>query len=216
MLKVSPDIDSPPWSLLPPSRGVIGQMTHYLDHMAEMMYAVDWIGDRNHDYQIAFVDSFLLDFRAVYYFLLGRREKGDAHRYDFVSIQEWQRPSTDATKRMYKLVDFISKHRAHLSMSRFTQPRRDLEFWIGVPRITAEYLARTLLDYIDILDRRGDRAADRDESAHGGGLARAVLAPAGSLPCTTSPEVGGRRASMRSTSWWPRWPTMVVRRRTWG
>jgi hypothetical protein len=89
--------------------------------MAEMLYAIDDFDElgSHHHRRIAFVDSFLLDFRAVHYFLLGSRERGDAHRYDLVDIKTWQRPKTDATKRMNKLVLFISKHRAHLSMSRF-------------------------------------------------------------------------------------------------
>jgi hypothetical protein len=106
-------------------RGVIGQITHHLDHMAEML---------------------------LYYFLLGPREKGDAHRYDFADIKTWQRPKTDATKRMDKLVNFISKHRAHLSMTRFDPPYPDIEELIGVRSITAEFLGQVLLDYLDILD----------------------------------------------------------------
>jgi hypothetical protein len=152
-----------------PTRGIIGQITHHLDHMAEMLEAIDEYDELNyhHHRRIAFVDSFLLDFRALYYFLLGPREKGDAHRFDFVDIKTWQRPKTEATKRMGKLVLFISKHRAHLSMSRFDPPYPDLEEWIGVPSITAEYLAQVLLDYLDILDEFIAHLPEGKESGKG-------------------------------------------------
>ena len=135
-----------------PARSIIGQITHHLSHMADMVYAIDEVAEEHHTWCIAFVDSFLLDFRALYYFLLGRREKGDAHRFNFADIKTWQRPSTDATRRMDKLVDFISKHRAHLSNRRFAAERESIESLLGVRRVTAEFLARTLLDYLDILD----------------------------------------------------------------
>jgi hypothetical protein len=125
-----------------------------------MVYAIDEIREDHHSWRIAVVDSFLLDFRALYYFLLGRREKGDAHRFDFADIRTWQRPSTEAIKRMHKLVDFISKHRAHLSNRRFTAEPESLELLIGVRRISAEFLAQTLLDYIEILDSFIDALPD--------------------------------------------------------
>jgi hypothetical protein len=140
------------WLLPSPTRGIIGQITHHLGHMAAMVYCIDENEGQDHDKQIAFVDSFLLDFRALYYFLLDRRQKGDAHRWDFLDSKAWQPPKTPATKHMRKLEDFISKHRAHLSMSRFVPEYQDLESLIGEPSITAEYLAGVLLDYLDILD----------------------------------------------------------------
>ena len=139
--------------LLPPepTRSIIGQIAHHLSHMAEMVYAVD---ESRHDYhrRIAFVDSFLLDFRALYYFLLGTRDGDNAHRYDFVDIKTWQRPKTKATKRMDKLVLFIGQHRAHLSRSRFVPTDHDLELLVGMPRLDAEFLGQVLLDFLDILD----------------------------------------------------------------
>jgi len=68
-----------------------------------------------------------------------------------VDIKTWQRPKTEATKRMDKLVLFVSKHRAHLSMSRFVPEYQDLEDLIGVQSLTAEYLGRMLLDFLDVL-----------------------------------------------------------------
>jgi hypothetical protein len=159
---VSDDWDS----LMPPNptRGIIGQITHHLDHMAEMLHAIDEYDELNyhhhHHRRIAFVGSFLLDFRALYYFLLGPGSATDAHRFDFVDIRTWQRPRTDATKRMDKLVLFISKYRAHLSKSRFDPPYQSLEDWIDVSNITAEYLGRVLLDYLDVLDEFIDNLSD--------------------------------------------------------
>jgi hypothetical protein len=51
-----------------PTRSIMGQITHHLDHMAAMLYAIHEAGHEHHR-RIAFVDSFLLDFRALYYFL---------------------------------------------------------------------------------------------------------------------------------------------------
>jgi hypothetical protein len=157
----------PDWVPPQPTRGIVGQITHHLDHLAEMLYAIDEYDELNyhHHRRIAFVDSFLLDFRALYYFLLGPRTAGDAHRYDFVDIRAWQRPKTEATKRMDKLVLFISKHRAHLSMNRFVPEYQNLEDLIGVSQITAEFLGQVLLDYLDILD---DFIAKLPEGAESG------------------------------------------------
>jgi hypothetical protein len=58
------------------------------------------------------------------------------------------------------LADFISKHRTHLSMERFDDPYRDP----GIPRLTAEFLGRTLLDYLDVLDDFIDHLPDTRES----------------------------------------------------
>jgi hypothetical protein len=159
----------PDWVPPQPARVIIGQITYHLDHMAEMLQAIDEYDELNeHDHRrIAFVDSFLLDFRALYYFLLGPRTAGDAHRYDFVDIQTWQRPRTEATKRMDKLVLFISKHRAHLSMSRFVPEYQDLRDLIGVSRITAEFLGQVLLDYLDILDDFIDKLPEGTERGKG-------------------------------------------------
>jgi hypothetical protein len=164
-----PCMSLPDWVPPQPTRGVVGQITHHLDHLAEMLYAIDEYDELNyhHHRRIAFVDSFLLDFRALYYFLLGQRTAGDAHRYDFVDIRAWQRPKTEATKRMDKLVRFISKHRAHLSMSRFVPEYQDLESLIGVPQITAEFLGQVLLDYLDILDDFIDKLPEGTESGKG-------------------------------------------------
>jgi hypothetical protein len=160
-----PVSDDPLEDLLPPApqRAIIGQIAHHLSHMAEMVYAVDEAG---HDYhrRIAFVDSFLLDFRALYYFLLGKRDGDDAHRYDFVDIKTWQRPKTDATKRMDKLVLFIGQHRAHLSWSRFVPTDQDLENLVGIPKLSAEFLGRVLLDFLDILDDFISKLPDDKES----------------------------------------------------
>ena len=142
-----------------------------------MLHAIDEYDELNyhHHRRIAFVDSFLLDFRALYYFLLGRREESDAHRYDFVDIKAWQRPKTEATKRMDKLVLFISKHRAHLSMSRFVPEYQDLEDLIGVSQITAEFLGQVLLDYLDILDDFIDKRPRAQRAARASGRARHTM-----------------------------------------
>jgi hypothetical protein len=147
-----------------PTRAIIGQITHHLDHMAEMLYAIDDKEANNHLRRTAFVDSFLLDFRALYYFLLDKRRDNDAHRYDFVDIKTWQRPKTDATKRMHKLVLFISKYRAHLSMSRFVPEYQELEDLLGVRRISAEFLGGVLLDFLEILDDFIDKLPEGKES----------------------------------------------------
>lgn len=102
-----------------PTRSIIGQITSSLGHLANMLHYIDEYYDDNHDLRVACTDSFLLDFRMLYYFLLESRQGTDAHRFDFLDIKAWQRPKTDATKRMAKLADFISKYRAHLSRSRF-------------------------------------------------------------------------------------------------
>jgi hypothetical protein len=167
--------------------------------MAEMLEAIDEYDELNyhHHRRIAFVDSFLLDFRALYYFLLGPREKGDAHRFDFVDIKTWQRPKTEATKRMGKLVLFISKHRAHLSMSRFDPPYPDLEEWIGVPSITAEYLAQVLLDYLDILDEFIAHLPEGKESGKGFGMVRPTVP---GLRLRLHSAYGSRRPNLSTSS----------------
>jgi hypothetical protein len=164
-----PCMSLPDWVPPQPTKWVVGQITHHWDHLAEMLYAIDEYDelDYHHHRRIAFVDSFLIDFRALYYFLLDRRTAGDAHRYDFVDIRAWQRPKTEATRRMDKLVRFISKHRAHLSMSRFVPEYHDLEDLIGVSQITAEFLGQVLLDYLDILDDFIDKLPESTESGKG-------------------------------------------------
>ena len=74
---------------------------------------------------------------------------------------------TEATKRMDKLVLFVSKHRAHLSMSRFVPEYQDLEDLIGVSHITAEFLGQVLLDYLDILDHFIDKLPTDPGSGRG-------------------------------------------------
>jgi hypothetical protein len=157
--------DDPLEDRLPPqpASSIIGQITHHLSHMAEMLYAIDEAGYEYHR-RTAFVDSFLIDFRALYYFLLGPGTSKEAHRLYFVDKKTWPRPKTDATKRMGKLVDFISMHRAHLNWSRFVRPYQDLEDLIGVRRIGAEFLGRVLLDFLEILDDFIDKLPEGKES----------------------------------------------------
>jgi hypothetical protein len=93
-----------------------------------------------------------------------------------LDIKAWQRPKTDATKRMDKLVLFISKHRAHLSMSRFDPPYQNLEDLIGVPRLNPEFLGRVLLDYLDILDAFIDKLPPGKESGKGAWIGAAYNA----------------------------------------
>jgi hypothetical protein len=88
---MSADFD---WLPPQPTRGIIGQITHHLGHMAVMVHCVDENEGHDHNKQIAFVDSFLLDFRALHSFLLKPREKDDAHRWDFLENKEWQPPKT--------------------------------------------------------------------------------------------------------------------------
>lgn len=147
-----------------PLRSIIGQVTHHLDHLADMLYYIDEYWYENDGLRVACTDSFLIDFRMLYYFLLENRQGTDAHRFDFLDVKAWQRPKTDATKRMAKLADFISKHRAHLSMSRFVPQYQDLEGLLGVRRLSAEYLGRVLLDYLDVLDDFIDKLPDTIES----------------------------------------------------
>ncbi len=128
-----------------PVRSIIGQITASLGHLANMLRYIDEYYYDNHDLLVACTDSFLLDFRMLYYFLLEKRRSADAHRVDFLDLKGWQRPKTDATKRMAKLADFVSKCRAHLSMSRFVPPYQELEEVLGVKGLTAEYLGRVLL-----------------------------------------------------------------------
>lgn len=132
--------------------------------MAEMLYAIDELGRHQYLRRNAFVDSFLLHFRALCYFLLGQRDGDNAHRYDFVDIKTWQRPKTQATKRMDKLVLFISKYRAHLSMSRFVPEYQELEDLLGVRRISAEFLGGVLLDFLEILDDFIDKLREGKEN----------------------------------------------------
>jgi hypothetical protein len=142
-----------------PARSIIGQITYHLDHMAEMLYAVDEIED--HHRRMACIDSFLIDFRCLYYFLIENRKVDDAHRFDFLGPSEWQPTrKTAAARRMAALVNFISKYRAHLSKSRFDPPRQALEDHIGVSRVDGKYLARVLLDYLDILDQFIEKLPD--------------------------------------------------------
>jgi hypothetical protein len=170
-----------------PTRSIIGQITSSLDHLANMLHYIDECYDDNHHLRIACTDSFLLDFRMLYYFLLDNRQGTDAHRFDFLDIKAWQRPKTDATKRMAKLADFISKHRAHLSMSRFAPEYQNLEEILGVKKLTAEYLGRVLLDYLNVLDDFIDKLPDTRESGK-----RAWLGAAGSARYKTEVALGSR------------------------
>src|SRR4029453_6528102 len=70
-----PCMSEPDWVPPQPTRGIVGQITHHLDHLAEMLHAIDEYDELNyhHHRRIAFVDSFLLDFRALYHFLLVSR-----------------------------------------------------------------------------------------------------------------------------------------------
>ena len=65
---------------------------------------------------------------------------------------------------MDKLVDYTSKYRAHLSMRRFVPEFQDLESLIGEPSLSAEYLARMLLAFIDVLDDFIEKLPDTRES----------------------------------------------------
>jgi hypothetical protein len=49
-------------------------------------------------------------------------------------------------------------------MSRFVPEYQDLESLIGESKITAEYLARVLLDYLDVLDSFIEKLPDTRES----------------------------------------------------
>jgi hypothetical protein len=64
---------------------------------------------------------------------------------------------------MDKLERFISTHRAHLSWRRFVPPYEDLEELIGVRRISAEFLGRVLLDFLEILDDFIDKLPEGKE-----------------------------------------------------
>jgi hypothetical protein len=173
-----------------PTRSIIGQITFSLGHLADMLHYIDEYYDDNHHLWVACTDSFLLDFRMLYYFLLENRRQGtDAHRFDFLDIKAWQRPKTDATKRMAKLADFISKHRAHLSKSRFVPEYQGLEEVLGVKRLTAEYLGRVLLDYLDVLDDFIEKLPDTRESGK-----RAWLGAAGSARYKTEVALGLRES----------------------
>jgi hypothetical protein len=85
--------DDPLEDRLPPdpTRAIIGQITHHLSHMAEMLYAIDE-ARYEYDRRTAFVDSFLLDFRALYYFLLGPGTSKEAHRLYFVDKKRGRGP----------------------------------------------------------------------------------------------------------------------------
>jgi len=160
--------------MLPPEplRSIIGHITHSLNHLADMLVYIDEYQQDHltrHSLRIACMDSFLLHFRVLYNFLLGprggRRVSGkDAHRLDFLDTSTWPRPKTVATKRMEVLADFVSKYRAHLSMGRFVPIYQSLEDILGVRRLTAEFLARTLLDYLEVLDDFIGRLPDTRES----------------------------------------------------
>lgn len=84
----------------------------------------------------------------MYYFLLDdNRDARDAHRFDFLDIKQWQpNKKSVGAKKAAALADFISTHRAHISMGRFNPP------YLVVPKLTAKYLGGIVLDYLDILD----------------------------------------------------------------
>jgi hypothetical protein len=150
-----------------PARSIIGHITYSLAHLADMVSYVDeYTGDvQHHHLRIACTDSYLLYFRMLYLFLLEDRSSGrkDAHRSDFLDRRTWQPDKKSVgARRMAMLADFTSKHRAHLSMSRFEDT--DLQHLLGVRRMTAEYLARILLDYLDVLDSFIARLPDTKES----------------------------------------------------
>jgi hypothetical protein len=139
-----------PHGLPDPTTAIIGQIGLHLSRMAEMVYAIDEAEYQDHR-RTAFVDCFLLDFRALSYFLWGGKST-EVRCYDFVDIKNWQPRKTDATKRMHKLAVIVSKHRAHLSWSRFVPTDQDLQDLAGIPDFSAEFLGRVLLDLLDILD----------------------------------------------------------------
>jgi hypothetical protein len=146
-----------------PTRAIIGQIGHHLAHMAEMPYAIDELARDQYLRRNAFVDSYLLHFRALYYFLWGRK-RTEVRCHDFVDSKKWQPPKTDATKRMRKLALIISQHRAHLARSRFEPTDQDLENLVGIPKFSAEFLAQVLLDYLDVLDDFISKLPDDKES----------------------------------------------------
>jgi hypothetical protein len=173
-----------------PKRSIIGQVTYHLDHLANMLHCIDEYWYSNHHLRIACTDSFLLDFRALYYFLLGNRQGTDANRLDFLGIKVWQpKKKTAAARRMARLADFVSKHRAHRSMSRFDPPYPDLEQVVGVRRLTAEFLGRVLLDYLDVLDDFIDHLPDSKESGK-----RAWTGAAGNARYKTETALGLRES----------------------
>jgi hypothetical protein len=141
-----------------------------------MLYLIDEYSYENNSLRVACTHSFLIDFRLLYGFLLGSRQKSDAHRLDFLDVKAWQRPKTESTKRMAKLADFISKYWAHLSMTRFEPQYQNLESILGVRRLTAEYLDRVLLDYLDVLDGFIAKLPDTRDSGKGPWLGAAYNA----------------------------------------
>jgi hypothetical protein len=173
-----------------PKRSIIGQVTFHLNHLANMLYCIDEHHDEFH-VRIACTDSFLLDFRALYYFLLENRDKKrrDAHRLDFLDEKSWQpkKKHSEAAKRMATLAVFISKHRAHLSYSRFEPEYQSLQDVLRVRRLTAEYLGQVLLDYLEFLDDFIDKLPDTGESGK-----RAWIGAAGSARYKTEVALGLR------------------------
>jgi hypothetical protein len=65
---------------------------------------------------------------------------------------------------MGKLALFIGQHRAHLIWSRFVPTDQDLENLVGIPKFSAEFLGRVLLDFLDILDDFISKLPDDKES----------------------------------------------------
>jgi hypothetical protein len=176
-----------------PTRAIIGQITHHLSHMAKMLYAIDEAGNEQ-DRRTAFVDSFLLDFRALYYFLLGPGTSKAVHRCCFVDSKTWPRPKTDETKCMDKLVLTIGKHRAHLDWSRFVPTYQDLENLVGIPKFSAEFLGKVLLDFLDILDDFIDKLPEGQESGK-----RAWIGAAYAARYTTEVALGVRESDYPDT-----------------
>jgi hypothetical protein len=148
-------------------RLMIGHLTQLLDQCASMLpFIAKYESECLDLVRVACMDSFMIDFRALYGFMLAPLDskRRDAHRIDY--IPDWKPSWTDACRRLKEMTEFVHKHRAHLSWKRFENWRNGkdqkdrkygIECWtpadyLDAGRLTATSYARILSDYLDVLD----------------------------------------------------------------
>jgi hypothetical protein len=138
-------------------REMIGHLTWLLNQCATIIpYIHQYETEGLHPVSDACANSFTTDFRALYGFLIGPKDRKarDAHRRDYAP--DWTPSRTAEIKRLEDLKPFIDKHRAHVTWDRVKE-RSSIEKslppeYLQNRRLIAASYAYILSDYLNILD----------------------------------------------------------------